>query len=526
MMLMRAKGNFLFNWITFLWSLILISLVIHLFFSFDDNPGWTDGIIYILQADYFSNWNAEHLPVLEQAMAYRSFPPLYPYYLSILGAGSDSIILASVATSILLLPVCLLYVDWQINEGLAKANALINAILFLLLPAALLISTELWSENLYLLLVFLTLWGFSRSENSTDKWLYISAFTCGLALITRSVGISLVIALLIVVYRRDKRKIVFTTIIIFIPWLIWAFISNGIAYDQTYLDQGFLDKYKSLISAHGSNMDAVISIFQIQLKTLWWGLQLQFSNLLNNGTAILAILIIITASYSLCRRFIYLSLDALYIIIYLGIIFVWNFPGQNVRFIYVIIPFILFYTQTTTSLLFKQDNKNINLFVNLSIPLLIVIIIFPCLIFMTNRLITNPDEHAQHFTNDRYWLTGMDTEKMYKHLIFKNRLIESAIEIKEIVPQEECIYSIHQEFVMLHSRRRSIVPPLQDVNQEEFIKEITQCRYMFIVGTSHKDHEPLYPVDRVKNISWILHQSFYPPEYGGEIISVLLEIDK
>jgi len=370
MMLMRAKGKFPFNWITFLWSLISISLVMHLFFSLDDNPGWTDGIIYILQADYFSNWNAEHLPVIEQAMAYRSFPPLYPFYLSILGTGSDSIILASIATSILLLPICLLYVNWQIKEGIAKANALINAILFLLLPSTLLFSTELWSENLCLLLVFLTLWSFSKSHNNTYKWLYISAFTCGLALITRSVGISLAIALLIVVYRQDKSKIIFTTIIIFIPLLIWTFISSGIAYDQTYLDQGFLDKYKGLISLYGSNMDAVISIIQIQLQTLWWGLQLQFNNLLNNGTAILAILIIITASYSLYRRFIYLTLDALYIIIYFGIIFVWNFPEQNVRFIYVIIPFILFYTQTTTSLLFNQFNKNINIFVSLSIPFL------------------------------------------------------------------------------------------------------------------------------------------------------------
>jgi hypothetical protein len=280
------------------------------------------------------------------------------------------------------------------------------------------------------------------------------------------------------------------------------------------------------MSGYGSNLDTVISIIQSQLKTLWWALQLQFNDSLNNRTFILAILILITASYSLYKRFICLSLDALYIFIYLGIIIVWNAPDQNIRFLNVITPFILFYMQTTISLLLKSGNKKLSNFVNLSFPSLIVIIILPCLIFMTGRLATSPGKYVQHFSNDRYWLTGQDTEKMYKYLIFKKRLIESAIKIKEIVPEEECIYSIHQELVMFYSRRISVVPPLKHVNQEAFIEEITQCSYMFIVGIPHKHHESLYPVDRVKNISWILQQSFYPAEYSGEIISVLLKLDK
>ncbi len=526
-MIKRTKGYLSFNWYYCLWGLLLFSLIIHFFISFNDNPGfWTDSFIYLLQADYFSNWNAENLPVLEQAMAYRSFPPMYPFYLSIFGAGSDNIILASVATSIILLPVCLFYIDWQVKEGLAKANALINAILFLLLPSTLLFSTELWSENLYLLFVLLTLWCFSKTKNSTDNWLYLSAFTCGLALITRSVGISLVIALLIAVYRRDKTKIVFTAIIILIPWLIWSLVSNGIDYEQSYFNNAFLERYKSFIDAYGGVWAGISTIIQFQLKTFWLGLQLQFNTVINIGTAVLAGLVILTTCFALYRRIIILSLDALYVVIYLGLIFIWNFSDQNVRFIYVIIPFVLFYIQVTTSTLFKQNNKNISIFFNLSIPFLIVITIFPCLMFMTNRLLTNPGENIQSLTNDRNWLTGMDTEKMVKHLIFKKRLIESTIDIKEVVPQDKCIYSIHQEFVMLYSKRKVIIPPLQNVGQEDFINELTQCHYMFIVASALREHEPLYPVDRVKNISWILRQTFYPPEYGGEIISVLLEIDK
>jgi hypothetical protein len=49
---------------------------------------------------------------------------------------------------------------------------------------------------------------------------------------------------------------------------------------------------------------------------------------------------------------------------------------------------------------------------------------------------------------------------------------------------------------------------------------------MFLIGAAHRGHEPLYPIDKVGNISWIIQQSFYPSEYGGDIISVLLEIDK
>jgi Gpi18-like mannosyltransferase len=526
-MLKRDKDNLFFNWCFGLWGLVLLSLIIHLFISFSDSPGfWTDSFIYLLQADYFSNWNTEHLPVLDQAMAYRSFPPLYPLYLSILGAGSDNIILASMATSILLLPACLFYINWQIKEGLDKVSALINAAIFLLLPSTLLYSTELWSENLYLFFVLSTLWCFSKSNNISVKWLYLSAFACGLALVTRSVGISLAIALLIAVYRQDKRRTIFTALVIFVPSLIWALVSNAINYDQTYFNHGFLERYKSFVNAYGGVWAGISTIIQFQLKTFWFGLQLQFNTIVNIGTAVLASLVTITACIALCRRIMVLSLDALYVVLYLGLIFIWNFSDQNVRFIYVIMPIVLFYTQVTTSSLFKQGNKNINFFINLSIPLLIIVTILPCLMFMTNRITTHPGEQVPYIINDRFWLTGLDTEKIYKHLIFKKRLIESAIELKEIVPEDECIYSIHQEFVMLYSKRKSIIPPLQKVNQEEFVKELTQCRYMFIVASAHRKQTPLYPVDRVKNISWILRQSFYPSEYDNEIISVLLEIDK
>lgn len=524
---MHIKKHFSADWTTVLWILILLSLVTHLILSFSNMPGfWTDSFIYLLQADYFNNWNVEHLPVLDQAIAYRNFPPLYPYFLSLLGAGSNNIVLASIATSFLLLPICLLYIDWQIVEDVKNINAMINAFIFLILPTTILFSTELWGENLYLLFVFLTFWSFSKYKNNIGKWIYISALCCGLALITRTVGISLVIALLVSVYRLDKRKILLTTIIVLSPWLIWSILSGDIDYNNRYVKNGFFEKYQNIIGIYDNKFYGLFEIVKIQLQTLWWGLQLQFNSGLNTATLILATIIVFTAAYSIFQRLVRFSMDALYIVFYIGIIFVWNFPDHNARFIYVIIPFLLFYSQLTIVSVYEKLNYNSVISIKYILPSIIVLCILPSLILMTARFSTIPGENFKSYSNDRIWLTGDDRKKMYKQLVFKKELIESINDIKKIVPEEECIYTMQQEIVMLYAQRRAIVPPLQHVEQEDFIRELNECRYMFIVASSHNKHEPLYPVDRVKDVTWILQQRYFPPEFEGEIISVLLEIEK
>jgi 4-amino-4-deoxy-L-arabinose transferase-like glycosyltransferase len=516
-----------FSWPAYLWALILLSIAVHLFISFFDNPGfWTDSLIYLLQADYFSNSSPEYYSVLEQAISYRNFPPLYPYFLSVLGAGSDNIILASVATSLLLLPACLFYIDWQVKEGMALSIALINSILFLLLPSTLLFSTELWSENLYLFLVLFTLWSLQRLNSGDRKWIYISAFACGLAFITRTAGISLIIALLIVVYDRDKKHIVFSSIAIFVPYLIWAYISRGFEYNNEYLRHDLLERYENLFIAHGGSVNGIYEVVQTQLKTLWWGFQLQFNGSTNAATVVLVMLILVAACYSLSLRIFSLSPDALYVLFYLGIIFVWNYPDHNVRFMYVITPFILFYAQLTMESVFKESDKIIKTLTHVLFPVLISITILPSLILMAERVTVVPGEYHNNKSNDRLWLTGADTQKMYKQLIFKKRLIESIIATQEVVPKNECVYSTHQELVMLYSKRKVLVPPTQEVKRKDFINELMKCHYMFIVAASYGQQESMYPVDRVKNNSWVLSQTFFPVEQGGEIISVLLKLDK
>ena len=510
-----------------LWGLIILALVLHIQISSKDNPGfWTDSFIYLLQADYFSNWSYQQLPVYEQAMSYRSFPPLYPFFLSIIGAGSDDIALASIATSMLLFPVIFFYVDWQIKQGLSRYYAFINAIIFLLMPSTILFSTELWSENLYLLFSVMTLWCFSKFKISSNyNWLYLCAFICGLTLITRSVGIALVIPLIIVIYFHAKNKLAPVLLMIFIPSLIWLFFSNTIEYEQTYITSGFLGRYKSFIYAYGGVWEGLSTIVWFQAKTLWLGLQLQFNTVNNISTAILSAFIIASTTYILYKRLFVLSLDAVYVGLYLCLIFIWNFSDQNVRFIYVVVPFILFYIQYASEEYSSTISNNLSILIRSITPLLIVIIMLPSLSLIYSRLNSDLGESLNNITNDRNWLTGIDANRMHKHLMFKKKLIESVVETKTIVPQDECIYTIYQELVMLYGKRRSIVPPLEGASQQEFIEELTECRYIFVVASKYRDQKPMYPIDRVKNTSWILKQSFYPPEYGGEVISVLLEIE-
>ena len=264
----------------------------------------------------------------------------------------------------------------------------------------------------------------------------------------------------------------------------------------------------------------------MQLKTLWWGTQLQFNNTTNTAAFISVIIILTAACFSLFKRVYNFSLDALYVFIYFVIIFVWNYPDHNVRFIYVITPIILFYAQLTTDSVFKGSGTTIKSLSHAFLPAMILITILPSLIFMTDRYTTVPGEYHSKNSNDRLWLTGADTKKMYKQLVFKKRLVESIVAIQKIVPKKSCVYSTHQELVMLYSKRKVFVPPAQQVTEKDFNKELTKCRYMFIVGAPYNQHEPLYPVDRVKHNSWILSQTFFPAEHGGGIISVLLELDE
>ena len=157
---------------------------------------------------------------------------------------------------------------------------------------------------------------------------------------------------------------------------------------------------------------------------------------------------------------------------------------------------------------------------------MILILILPVILFMGDRLLNQPAQHIKRIGNDRVWLTQANTGKAYKELVYREKLIESAIKIKGHVAETECVYSIYPEIIMLYGKRKSLNPGFDYINDSDFYENLSECKYIFVIGAYHKQHSPLYPIDRVKDLTWILDQTFYPEDIDNNIISILLEIDE
>ncbi len=227
----------------------------------------SDDAVYLLMADGFSPFRAADAGLTSYVMREALFPPLYPLLLAVLGAGSGTLLWAHLITTttlVLALGIYGLWIYCQLRDWVPAIGLLA---VFALAPGILLQDLELLSEFPYLAFALMALY-LAEHARTTDRGYGWIALCVGLATLTRTAGLSLLLAFAVWLFGHRVRGRVKWLALAIIPsaaWLCykkWVLASKG----------AYTTFWSSLWEQSQGNPGYVLSYLENQSKGLWQAL--------------------------------------------------------------------------------------------------------------------------------------------------------------------------------------------------------------------------------------------------------------
>jgi F0F1-type ATP synthase membrane subunit c/vacuolar-type H+-ATPase subunit K len=335
-------------------GLLLLFVLLASWFSISDHlAGFSDdSATYLIMAGNLSPY--DDVPESHRlSYHYDHLPPGFHVLAAVLGIHPNIELLH--ALILFELVIALVLFSLLCKSLLPRNQYLIPVIMFAMSPGLWMEMLRITSEHQYMLLslaVILMLHKYPRSNVST---LFVIALLVGLAILTRTIGISLLMAFFVHMLIRDKTKSAHRTFLILFACLIPAAIWNATKPDITYsYISDLMDTYSKLelyqiFLMIGSSMEALGNawIQNIALRP----------EAINKFQLIMAITLGLFIIPGLIIR--KGSPETLYILFYLGIAVIWPYSDEMPRFLYPVMPFLILYAYTGLTGAFNALNWGI-----------------------------------------------------------------------------------------------------------------------------------------------------------------------
>ncbi len=438
-----------------------------------------DNAYYLMMARYFSPWS-EHSPAITYFTVHGPYPPLYPIVLALFG-GADNLLVAHLITTTLLLLAFAVYYAWLRTLGFGAHAAGLFVLLFALLPGTYMQALSVLSENLYLLISIGCLASVGKFEIvRREHWLWVATVCAAAAVLTRSAGVTLLAAfLLYLMFHRPRGSWRFVLGAI-LPVVLWNFLGQ-------HQSPGYLS---SLVEKYGPDpVSALLHQFSLEIRMLWFGWVGNFSTGSVGPwvTAFVGALSLLGALWRIFLR----KLDGIYVGIYTGLILVWPFPAEAQRLLFVIVPVLLVQCLLLLKTLPPLALGRYRMPPEFLLALFIAVITAPDLLLTVKRFSQPMPDQMAPFRRSIDWY-DIDPNDARANVIFDKSLTEHLKTLPNVVPENECIYSIKPSLVGYYAGRVSMNPPRPDFDAaafNTFLKQ-TGCRYFYLMGFL----SPSYPV--------------------------------
>jgi hypothetical protein len=474
-----------------------------------------DHPVYLLIADHLSFFAGVKPEVSAVAMRYSAFPPLYPLLLGMLGGTSAHIAVAHAITTTFLLAAIAMYFIWLRSETRSVLEAFLLALIFSFLFTTLLQSLGIMSENLYLLLTLLAIWLVNKPDGSLCRF-YVIAVVIGLAAITRTVGVTLIAAFAVYLLIHKKEQWIRLVLVSAAPIVLWNVLRWLLGYKGGYL------WVIADIMQRGPLADLLSRQISIESHALWVG-WIKGMNVLPTlmtliaGSVVGAICLAGTFYRAYTRK-----LDGIYLLFYFFLLLVWPFTREAERFLYAIMPILLFHGLEFSDYLLQRFSLRKILI--LAYPLGIALIAFPATGMFFNRmaLATHAENRMYAHSSDWYSDANLDTARMSikSNLI----LVQSWKKVSQVVPQNDCVYHVDAPSLMLYADRRSYAPPIAS-SKEQFLQMARDCRYFYLGSYSRIPYKQiLYPRDYIAGTAKIIFIVRMNDVKGSSILGMLVEM--
>lgn len=475
---------------------------------------------YLLTADLFSPFSTRSHDVTQAVIPYAFFPPLYPLILGMLGGISTHIEIAHAITITFLIAALVWYFVWIREETRSVALAFFLATVFAFLPTTFFQSFGILSEYLYLLLTLAAIRLLAK-ENPPLAHLYVAAALIGMAVITRTIGITLVAAFVIYLRAHRHERLVRLTFISIVPLLLWNIIKWSIGYTGGYfwIITSVLKKtdlYELLIE----------NLF-IQSHGLWTGWITSFDHIPSLMTLIAGSAVGLVCVAGTIYRIYQKKFDGIYLFFYFGILLFWPFSQttDSRRLLYTAVPILLLHGLKFTNHFMRRLRSVDNAVYGHVYLLIVALVVLPDAGFIFHRLTMTSIQENKEYAKSFYWYSDLDPDTARMKIRTYKRLIVSWERISRVVPEGECVYNVDPTWLMLYADRPSYTTPYVPT-KDQFIKEAKICRYFYVASYVRSPYPLFYPKDYIIQKGHVVFVDRMQEMPGKPVLAMLIEMPK
>jgi hypothetical protein len=420
----------------------------------------SDSASYMILARKWSPWATPDF-VSAQTWPVISFPPGFPWALTITGAST------TLWTAHLFVSACMLLTlagaGWFACRKFGWLTGGLLTLSLCLAPGVVISSLGILSENSYLLVSLSTLWLFVSINKSEKLAIFPYAallVLLALALLTRTVGIALLPALVVPALLgkgwRPQHRIasIFVVAATLILWAAWKAVNPQ-------SDETSYGSYLGIFTENlGPGLGNVLTGLWSQVRNNVIEIVIAFKNYFSLGHPGSYYFLIFAGIFLICiasatRRLFQLRPDAWYVFCYLGILAIWPYPAEMMRFLHPLVillvmqPFLVLYEANPVS------GDRLAGSVSLVLCLLMVVSVLPIhrqMIDTRTRSVESETglEHSIDYLGNPY-----DPQSERFAMAMKG-VMESMAESAKFVPREDVVAAVKHEFYALLAGRAAV----------------------------------------------------------------------
>lgn len=465
----------------------------------------SDAPIYLLLADHFSPYRAG-ADWFEFLFSRYPFPPLYPIVLGWLGGGSQHGLWTHLLGALSLTLCVAVYVYWSAQQLRSHQLAVLQALVFVLMPVTLFAATDPLSEPLYLLLTLLGLILLDDDADRAAHW-HTAALVIGLAAIVRTIGITAVAAFIIYWWLQTRgTRCRGAPFLALLPTLGWAAAKFHYGFDVSYvmsvIQVPLLDTLPALIAEVPANAHAL------------WTHGLDGVDVLHS--AVVAKLLPAALGFALIGLLLRMRdgrFDAIYVVLYFSLIVFWPHRDHAGRFLFSLVPLLLFYMTHAADRLVRRLRRGRHTAAIRALPLLLVATLeFPSSVLIVNQVAAHHATRYSDYARTSIWYRQHDFATARYTAAVIAQMFSAIRSLAGHVEAGACITSVYPHYTMLLTQRPSLFPATAEVEDAAFERSMRQCPYVLILNATNETFdypEQYYPYDRLGDSIAVIDDVYY-----------------
>lgn len=459
--------------------------------------GFSDSIDYLLMADFYHGWLRGEYPAQASAVFRGTrFPPLFPLILGVFGGGTHNQHAAYITSSGLVIASALCLWWWIFADTASRTKASFVALATLTYPGFFLLALLPVSEPLCIAMMAMAFALLSQRELTTSR-LVTAAMIIGMSVLARTAMLALLIALPCwLATRRDFswQKFWLPTALAWAPatlWFLYRYWLGADSYTNRITPDAMSEKlggFPELLWLQPYRLfDAAVSNWGAASDSLF----------LTLSTALITLLAIIGCIVRLRDN----KLDAWFLPAYIGMILLWPFPFELPRFLVVIFPCVLICVisaadKVTRAIQLRRPQFSQHAGIG-SVIALIALCAIPTHLKYFHRATLPIDEALSPHVREAYFFEAKTDEEAIRAAEVATRFIALAKHLREVMADDECVYSTVSKMVSLYGGVPSLDYPFDLKDVDDARSRLIDCHFFLLISleVATFDVPPMYPIN-------------------------------